>query len=131
MDGAGCEEGVRNFFCLKADLKGGDQTQIIHFIVSTFIGYLRHGPGASQVALETRPVARFFTIGLKIGIVPRSLLNERFSSGQGSPKNSRGPFWPPLQFWLPFIQTYRTLCFAPTPEMKAVFIDVRHLSTAG
>jgi hypothetical protein len=25
----------------------------------------------------------------------------------------------------PFVQTYRTLCFAPTPEMKAVFNDLR------
>jgi len=32
-----------------------------------------------------------------------------------------------LEIWLPFIQAYRTLCIAPTLEMKAVFHDFRQI----
>ncbi len=30
--------------------------------------------------------------------------------------------------WLPFLNAYRTLCIVPTPEMKAVFNDLRQLA---
>ena len=36
----------------------------------------------------------------------------------------------PQKNWLPFVQTYRTLCLVPTPEMKAVFNDFQQLGSA-
>ena len=33
-----------------------------------------------------------------------------------------------FEFWLPLIDRYRTLCVTPTPEMKAVFSDIRLLA---
>jgi hypothetical protein len=33
--------------------------------------------------------------------------------------------------WLRFVESYRTLCLAPPPEVKAVFEDLRHLALAG
>jgi len=33
--------------------------------------------------------------------------------------------------WLPFVHTYRTLCLAPPPEVKAVFEGLRELALAG
>jgi hypothetical protein len=33
--------------------------------------------------------------------------------------------------WLPFVESYRTLCLAPPPEVKAVFEGLRHLALAG
>jgi hypothetical protein len=32
--------------------------------------------------------------------------------------------------WVPFVQTYRTLCIAPKLEMKAVFNDLRQFGLA-
>jgi hypothetical protein len=32
---------------------------------------------------------------------------------------------------LPFVDSFRTLCLAPTPEMKAVFDDLQQLALAG
>ncbi len=32
--------------------------------------------------------------------------------------------------WLPFIQSYRTLCISPTPEMKAIFLGVQQIGVA-
>jgi hypothetical protein len=44
--------------------------------------------------------------------------------------NKKGPcFWHgPFVFWLPFVNSYRTLCIAPTPTLKAVFNGIRQLS---
>ena len=43
-------------------------------------------------------------------------------------KNLKGdPKGPLLKFWLPFVQTYRTLCITPTPEIKAIFLGVRQI----
>jgi hypothetical protein len=32
--------------------------------------------------------------------------------------------------WLPFVDSFRTLCLVPTPEMKAVFDGLQHLAMA-
>jgi hypothetical protein len=39
---------------------------------------------------------------------------------------SNGPF----ENWRGFVDTYRTLCLAPTPEMKAIFDHLHQLALA-
>ncbi len=36
-----------------------------------------------------------------------------------------------VKYWLPFVESYRTLCIAPSPEVKAVFEGLERLSVAG
>jgi len=32
--------------------------------------------------------------------------------------------------WLPFVDSYRTICLAPTPEVRATFMGVRQMQMA-
>jgi hypothetical protein len=42
-------------------------------------------------------------------------------------KTSKGAgFLPPPPEWLPFLNSYRTLCMVPTPEMRAILQDFRY-----
>jgi len=36
----------------------------------------------------------------------------------------------PSTSWLPFVDSYRTLCRMPTPEMKTIFEEVQKLALA-
>ncbi len=36
----------------------------------------------------------------------------------------------PCFYWLPFVDTYRTLCLAPDPQLKRVFEEIRNFDMA-
>lgn len=35
-----------------------------------------------------------------------------------------------LEIWLPFVEAYRTMCVAPSPDFRQVLEGVRHLKIA-
>ena len=43
---------------------------------------------------------------------------------QGASRYAADPWY---EFWLPFVDTYRTLCKAPDPALRRVFEDVHSL----
>ena len=43
------------------------------------------------------------------------------------PKQASWPAPEPLKIWLPFLDTYRTMCLAPHPEFQGMLQRVREL----
>ena len=57
----------------------------------------------------------------------RSVTNQSYQQTKATPPEKSGL----CPNWLPFVDSFRTLCLAPTPEMKAVFNGFQDLALAG
>ena len=92
----------------------------------------RHVTGRKR-ALETRrPFGRepgAFFVSSCVVVITRKLTYGNFVAipAIAENKNTRR-YWE--DFWLPFLDTYRTMCLAPQPAFKRVLEDVRAMQLA-
>ena len=64
-------------------------------------------------------------------LVGRAVLGKDPAKPWGAVNSSRGVRTGRDRKWLPFVDTYRTLCMDPPPTMRAVFEQLQGLPRAG